>query len=125
MYIPFSVRGAALAILIIVSSSFIHPNVLLEGMWDCAYKSGNLDINGAYELKCVGSLQFKSNHLLLSNCNDGFFPSGARWELLNNELLLRDSDEKVFAEFQVLQLDQEALHLQRRDIVYFFKRAAD
>lgn len=124
MYIP-SVRGVALALLVISTLSFRFSNVLLEGKWICASKSGNLNTDASYELKCAGTVHFQPNHLLVSDCYDGFFPTGARWEVVGNQLMLRDSDERVFAEFHIQRLDQAELLLQRRNVLYRFTRAAD
>lgn len=123
MTIPTSVGRVALALFALSLLSFQVSNSILEGKWICTDKSGNMDTDVSYEVKCAGSVQFKSNSLIVSDCYDGFFPSGAHWESLDDQLILRDSDERIFATFTIRQLDRDDLVLVRNNTVYRFKRA--
>lgn len=123
MTIPTSVGRVALALFALSLLSFRVSNSILEGKWVCASKSGNMDADATYEIKCAGSVQFKSNNMVVSDCYDGFFPSGAHWEALDDQLILRDSDERVFATFSIRRLDQQELVLVRNNTIYRFTRA--
>lgn len=94
----------------------------LQGKWECSTKSGHYDPNTHYEIKCGGILNFKSDRILESTCVDGFFPSGAYWEVSDKRLILRDSGGKAFADFEIRELSGEKLLLLRKEVQYTFRR---
>ena len=123
MSIPSVLRIARAMFLI---ACFITPfaaQAQLQGRWECTTKSGNSDPNTAFTLRCKGFLNFKSDRVLESTCSDGFFPSGAYWQLNGRKLTLMDSGGKAFADFEVRELDGQVLVLERSGVSYQFRRS--
>lgn len=122
MPIP-SVRGIAPAILLAFFLSFPHfAQAQIQGKWECSTKSGSFDPNTHYNVRCGGTLHFKSDRVLESTCADGFFPSGTYWEVFDNRLTLRDSGGKAFADFEIREISGEKLLLVRKGVQYAFSR---
>jgi hypothetical protein len=117
-----SVRGAVSLLLLLALTSFQYASAQLQGKWVCDLKSGRLDPHTTYQMECDGYLLFKSDQTLESTCIDGFFPTGALWEINSNTLILKDSDGQAFADFEVKKLDDSQLSLLRNGVTYHFKK---
>lgn len=121
-YLHIPVRGAIFALLFLSLGSFRPASAQLQGKWLCHSKAGNLDASTAYEMNCDGYLLFKPDQTLESTCIDGFFPSGTLWQVVNNRLILKDSDGQAFADFEILKLDDLQLLLFRKGETYTFRK---
>lgn len=123
MSIPSVLRIARAMFVIACLITPFASHAQLQGRWECSTRSGSSDPNTDYTLRCKGFLNFKTDRVLESTCSDGFFPSGAYWQLNGRKLTLMDSGGKAFADFEVRELGQEVLVLERSGVSYRFKRA--
>jgi hypothetical protein len=125
-FLKLSVRYFLIIIVAIASFSFRMDSpaaILLAGKWECGSKSGQLDENTSYQLHCAGDVTFKSDHLVESTTTDAFLPSGSVWKVVDNKLVLCDSDGRVFADFEIKHLESKALVLTRNDVEFVFHKA--
>jgi hypothetical protein len=125
----FSLSVRTLLILIVASPLFsfrmeapVAAN-LLAGKWDCGSKSGQLDENTSYQLRCGGDVNFKADHSVESTTTDAFFPSGSKWQILDNKLVLCDSYGAAFVDFEIKHLESKELILIRKGVEYGFVKA--
>jgi hypothetical protein len=117
-----SVRGAVSLLLLFTLTSFQTASAQLQGKWVCDLKTGRLDPHTTYQMECAGYLFFKADKTLESTCIDGFFPTGALWEINGNTLILKDSDGQAFADFEIKKLEGSQLSLLRNGVTYHFKK---
>lgn len=101
----------------------LNTAALLEGKWDCGSKSGHLDEFTSYQLQCGGDVYFKADHTVESTTTDAFLPSGSKWQVEGENLVLRDSYGTKFVEFGISRLGSNELILSRKGVEYGFVRS--
>ena len=97
-------------------------STMLEGKWDCGSRSGQLDEYTSYQLQCGGDVCFKADHTVESTTTDAFLPTGSKWQVENDKLVLRDSYGSKFVDFEIKRLGSKELVLSRKGIEYGFVR---
>lgn len=88
----------------------------------CNTKSGNWDEYTSYQLNCGGGVIFKADHTVESTTTDAMIPTGTRWQVEGNKLVLLDSKGQTFLSYEIKQLDDKQLTLVRKDVLYAFSR---
>jgi hypothetical protein len=124
----FSLSVRTFLILIVVSPFLafrmdVPAATLIAGKWDCGSKSGQLDENTSYQLSCAGDVNLKADHSVESTTKDAFFPSGSKWQVIDNKLVLCDSYGAAFVDFEIKHLESKELILIRNGVEYGFIKA--
>ncbi len=102
--------------------SFRFDASRIEGGWMCSTKSGNWDEYTSYQLNCGGGVMFKADHTVESTTSDAMLPTGTRWQVEGNQLILRDSKGNPFMTYEIKHLDDSQLLLVRKEVLYAFNR---
>lgn len=126
-FLTFSVRNLLILGITFSLCSFrlselppIPAAKLLEGRWGCNTKSGQLNDITSYQLRCGGDVVFHSDHRVESGTSDVFLPTGSKWEVEENQLVLLDSGGAKFVAFHIKKLEQGELIISRKGVDYSF-----
>jgi hypothetical protein len=117
-----SVRHYFATILCIGILSFVNHTASPEGRWSCITRSGQYDEHTWYQLNCSGEIEFQKNGTIISSCSDTFTPTGSKWKISGDTLLLADSDDAVFARYLWKTPDERTLTLEKNGVVFTFDR---
>jgi hypothetical protein len=117
-----SVRGLLAVTFFFFAVSFVFKSENLEGRWSCRTKSGHAGPNVEYHLNCSGDIFFQKNGQLESSCSETLLPSGSKWRVERDSVLLSDSDGQTFVTYHWRMPDDRTLLLERRGVVYSFDR---
>lgn len=117
-----SVRSTIATILHIGLLSFINYTASPEGRWQCITKTGQYDEHTWYQLNCSGEIEFIKSGTIISSCSDTFTPTGSKWQIQGDELLLADSDDTIFARYKWNMPDDRTLVLEKNGVTFTFDR---
>jgi len=117
-----SVRNTIASILYIGLLSFVNYTASPEGQWVCATKAWQQDEHTWMQLNCSGVIAFLNTGTIVSSCSDTFTPTGSKWSVSGDDLMLSDSDNKIFARYKWRMPDERTLVLEKNGVTFTFDK---